>query len=162
MNIARIPLPAGRTYLKATRGVIHCMAEFVSFEGQEYYAPEFLRMKGWSAHKFCTPSGTIIRCRENNQGAYHAAARGHNKISLGFEFLVAGVHDYESFIEAIKKPYLTEAQYDAGVKDIRKDWIEKEGILDYVRHSIIDPLKKQDPGVGFPWDDFILDIGVAI
>lgn len=162
MVIARIPSDRGLNSIIPTRGVIHSMAEFVSFEGREYYAVDWLRKKGWSAHAFVTPSGTVIRSRENHQGAYHAKAQRHNYFSLGLEFLVSGVHDITSLYKTIKTPYLTAEQYNAGVEFVRKEWVEKEGILDYVRHSMVDPLNKQDPGIGFPFKDFIKDIGVII
>lgn len=162
MDIARCPLPKGLNSIVPTRGVIHSMAEFVSFEGREYYAIDWLRKKGWSAHAFVAPSGTVIRSRENHQGAYHAKARRHNYFSLGLEFLVAGVHDITSLYGTIKNPYLTPEQYRAGVDFVRQEWVEDLGILDYVRHSMIDPANKQDPGKGFPFDLFMKDIGVAV
>ena len=162
MNIVKIPLPFGRNHLDAKKVVVHCMAEYVIHEGRAYHAIEWLRKKGWSAHAFVTPSGTVIRSREDDQGAYHAAAQGHNKISLGIEFLVPGAHDYGSFLDAIKRDYLTPQQYNAGVEFCRKEWVEKLGLLHFVKHSIIDPARKEDPGGGFPWGEFLKDIGVTV
>lgn len=161
-NIARIPLKGGRSTLTPTRVVVHAMAEFVSYGGREYYATEWLAKRGLSAHILVTPSNTIIRCRDNDQGAYHALAQGHNEFSLGIEFLVSGVHDITSLSKTIKKPYLSEGQLETGIEFVRDEWVKGLGVLDYVRHTMIDPLNKQDPGEGFPWDIFLRGIGVII
>lgn len=161
MKVVKSPLPNGGSVLDPSKVVVHCMAEYVIYEGRAYHAIEWLRKKGWSAHIFVTPSGTVIRSRDDDQGAYHAKAQGHNSISLGIEFLVAGAHDYGSFLDAIKRDYLTPQQYKAGVEFCREEWIEKKGILNFVKHSIIDPARKEDPGGGFPWGEFLKDIGVV-
>lgn len=140
--------------------VLHAMAEYVKVGNRYYHAVEWLKKKGWSAHIFVTPSGTIIRSRNDNQGAYHAAAQGYNKISLGVEFLVAGVHDIASLYKTIQKPYLKPEQYKAGVEFVKKEWVLRAGILRYVEHSRLDPEKKKDPGAGFPLCQFLKDIGV--
>lgn len=156
------PSKYGPSIIEPKRGVIHAMGEYIFHDGKWLKAVDFLEVIGLSAHVLVEPSGQIIRCRNNNQGAWHAKAQGHNYKSLGIEFLVEGKHSYDSFCEAIKGPYLTPEQYEAGVKFVRKEWVKEIGILDYVRHSMIDPLNKQDPGDGFPFNDFLKDIGVII
>ena len=160
MNIAKIPLPFGGGYLEPQKVIVHCMAEFVIKDGRAYHAIEWLRKKELSAHIFVTPSGTIIRSRNDDQVAWHAKAQGHNFKSLGIEFLVPGAHDYGSFLDAIKRDYLTPQQYKAGVEFCRKEWVEKLGILHFAKHSIIDPARKEDPGPAFPWPQFLGDIGL--
>lgn len=162
MEIINIPSKHGPSAIKPKRGVIHAMGEYIYHDGQWLRAVDFLEAIGLSAHALVEPSGRIIRCRNNNQGAWHAKAQGHNFKSLGIEYLVEGKHDITSLYEIIKEPYLKPQQYESGVEFVREEWVEGVGVLDYVRHSMIDPLNKQDPGKGFPFEDFIKDIGVAI
>ena len=154
--IARIPLAKGAYAQQPSRIVVHAMAEFITDRGREWHAPEFLKNIGLSAHSLITPSGVRIRCRRETQGAYHA--RGFNRDSLGIEVLVPGVHDYDSFIEAIKTPYMTKTQYHATVDQCR-EWLDEFHILSIDRHSDVDPERKHDPGDGFPWTDLLSDIG---
>jgi N-acetyl-anhydromuramyl-L-alanine amidase AmpD len=160
METVNIPIPFGGGWLDPSRTVIHAMAEYVVYNGRAYHAIEWLRIKGWSAHAFVTPSGTVIRSRGDNQVAWHAKAQGHNYKALGIEFLVPGAHDWVSFNKAIQQSYLTPQQYKAGVKFCREEWVEKKGILHFIEHSAIDP-DKPDPGSGFPFDQFVGDIGVV-
>lgn len=152
MKIHNIPLPKGSLHNSPDDIIIHAMGEFIKCDGSYLHAVDFLREIGLSAHALICPDGSIIQCRPIDKGAYHA--KGHNTTSIGIEFLVPGPHDYGSFIETIKKPYLTDAQYLAGVELCHK-WGED---LNIVRHSDIDPQRKKDPGAGFPWDEFINDI----
>jgi len=133
--------------------VIHCMAEYVKdIEGNYTFAPRYLENAGLSAHSLIAPDGTNYRCREDNEGAYHAL--GHNTNTLGMEILVAGKHDYASFAKTIKTDYVTNPQWEAAVKQCR-EWIEKFGITKIVRHSDISPDRKIDPGAGFKWKKFL-------
>ncbi len=156
MDEAYIPLDRGADSQDPKRIVVHAMAEFIDTEPQDYSAVEFLRTQGLSAHAFVTPSGVIIRCRRDNQGGYHA--KNYNTDSLGVEFLVPGLHTYATFIEAIKKKYLTNAQYQAGVELVQK-WRTDHNITTIDRHSDLSPGRKLDPGRGFPWDKFLTDTG---
>jgi len=160
MNIVKIPLPFGRDHLEPSKVAVHAIAEFVVKDGRAYHAIEWLRKKELSYHALATPSGTIIRCRDDNQVAWHAKAQGHNFKSLGIAFLVPGAHDYSSFLETIKKPYLLPGQYIAGMQFCRNEWVDKLGILHFAQHSKIDPENKTDPGKGFPWTKFLGDIGL--
>lgn len=159
MKIAQIPLEKGASNQKPERIVIHAMGEFIDTDPHDYYAPEFLRKIGLSAHAFITPSGVIIKSRKCSQGAYHA--KGYNVNSLGIEFLVPGVHTYSTFIETIKMPYLTSAQYQAGI-DLVRHWVKEYDIRSISRHSDLSPGRKVDPGEGFPWNRFISEARIEI
>ena len=138
--------------------VIHAMGEFIGGSGWEKHAAQFLNKSGLSAHSLISPDSINYRLRKDTEGAYHA--KGFNSNSLGIEFLVEGMHDYASFIETIKKPYLTDGQYLAGVEQV-KEWIDKWPITTIVRHSDISPERKVDPGDGFPWQQFLHDVGMG-
>jgi N-acetyl-anhydromuramyl-L-alanine amidase AmpD len=135
--------------------IIHAMAESIIDDGG-WDAVEYLDKIGLSAHSLIYPNGVNVRCRHDNQTAYHA--KGYNSDSLGIEFLVPGTHDYGSFIEAIKTPYLSEEQYQSGLYQVR-EWIRLHDIQEIARHCDKDPYRKVDPGDGFPWEDFLHDLG---
>lgn len=135
--------------------VIHAMGEYIEWEPEDLWAPAFLEKIGLSVHILITPDGTIIRCREDNQGAWHA--KNFNTNSLGIEFLVKGHHTYETFRSKIKESYITAPQYDAGVEQVR-EWIEKHHIESIKAHSELSPRRKFDPGMGFPMTTFIQDV----
>lgn len=137
--------------------VIHCMSEYLTKEdGDRIHAVDFLLEQGLSAHALVTPDGEIFRCREDTEGAYHA--KGFNSNSLGIEFLVRGLHNYDSFVTAIKTPYLTDKQFEAGITQC-KEWLAAFKIIKVTRHSDLSPGRKVDPGFGFPWRDFLKRIG---
>jgi len=136
--------------------VIHAMGEFIAGNEWNNHAVHYLNSIGLSAHSLIAPDGTNYRCRNDNESAYHAA--GFNTNSLGLEFLVPGQHSYMSFLEAIKHNYITDEQYEAGVLQVR-EWIDLWPIKKIVRHSDISPERKVDPGVGFPWQQFLNDLG---
>jgi N-acetyl-anhydromuramyl-L-alanine amidase AmpD len=152
VKIHQIPLHKGVSRNEPTHIVIHAMGEFIQYNREYLHAVDFLREVGLSAHALICPDGSVIQCRPLDKGGYHA--KGHNASSIGIEFLVSGPHNYQSFIDAIKEPYLTDAQYKTGV-ELCQEWGES---LNVVRHSDIDPQRKKDPGNGFPWHEFINDI----
>ena len=143
--------PYGNAHQTPKRIIVHAMGEYILDD----HAPDFLMNQGLSAHVLAAPDGTLFRCREDTEGAYHA--RGFNTDSLGIEVLVAGHHDYGSFIKAIAAPWVTDAQYNATVKQCR-EWVQKFGITQIDRHCDVSPGRKLDPGAGFPWDKFISDV----
>ncbi len=165
MNTAYIPLHKGPKEQTPKRIIVHAMAEYIhinekdadelNIEKRDYHAVEWLKVLGLSAHAFAIPSGLIIESRRPDQGAWHA--KGHNEDTLGIEFLVPGLHDYVSFVEAIKKTYLTNKQYQAG-KAWVLDQIKTNEIETIERHSDIDPSRKVDPGNGFPWVRLLQEI----
>lgn len=143
-----------RPHQNPTSIVVHSMAEFIENGERDWFAPDFIESIGLSAHAFITPSGVVIRTLKDDQMGAHA--RGHNQNTLGVEFLVPGIHTYASFAEAIREPYLTMNQLQAGMELVR-DWIYGHGIAaeNINRHSDLSPGRKIDPGEGFPWDDFL-------
>ena len=160
MKTAYIPIPHGKEThgREISRIVYHAMAEFIrDDDGQVYYCVDWLKKIGLSAHALFTPSGVVIRGRRDDQVAWHA--KGYNFGSLGGEFLVPGIHDYTSFLERIKEPYLTEVQLRAGINQTL-EWLGKhKGIKHVDAHSEIDPDRKYDPGAGFEREIYLDAIG---
>jgi len=151
-QIINEPLYGGAPLQTPTSIIVHAMAEYVIHNGKKLHAVEFLKIIGLSAHALVTPSGVIIRCRRDDQGAWHA--KGHNTNTLGIEFLVPRIHDYASFADAIEhENYLTDAAYFAGVAQ-GKEWVRRHNIHAIERHSDVDPLRKIDPGAMFPWEAY--------
>lgn len=150
MTIAYKPSRHGGGEQIPQTGIIHAMGEFIDTDGVDYYATEWLDKLGLSAHFLVTPSGTVIKTRETNQIGWHA--KGFNTNSVGIEILVPGLHNYATFLEAIKKPYVSERQYAALIELCRSLK------LTWKRHSDLSPDRKFDPGTGFDWGKFLSDI----
>lgn len=173
MDIINIPLHSNDDYNDPKRIVIHAMAEYILCDqgtydyykkkriylelGRAYHAFEWLRVIGLSAHRLITPMGQMIKCRKDKEGAAHA--RGHNTDTLGMEILVPGVHNYASFLDALKTPWVKPSQFTSSVY-VTGAWMTKHTIEinDVVKHCDIDPTRKKDPGEGFPWEDFINEL----
>ena len=136
------------------RLIIHAMGEVIDDEERDYPADEWLSHLGLSAHFLIQPNGDVIKMRHTKTKAWHA--KNHNTDTVGIEFLVPGLHTYETFLDAIKTDWVSDAQFEAGVE-------LSKGIVDYfnmpvsnvVRHSDISPGRKKDPGEGFDWGTFI-------
>jgi N-acetyl-anhydromuramyl-L-alanine amidase AmpD len=138
--------------------IIHAMAEKI-LDPEPLDAVEFMRKYGYSAHSVIYPDGKNVRCRQDNEFAYHA--KGYNRNSLGIEVLVPGEHDYASFLEAIAKPdWVTEAAFQKLVYQT-KEGLSLYPIKRVARHSDLSPGRKLDPGKGFPWGDFLHEIGMG-
>ena len=133
------------------------MGEWIEQGNRDVTAWELLERLDLSAHAFVTPSGVVVRGRDDDEGAYHA--KGHNRGSLGIEFLVPGVHTYATFVEAIREPYLLAGQIEAGIEQVRA-WVQRYGIPSsrVLRHSDVSPGRKHDPGAGFPWETFLTKV----
>jgi len=161
MKTAYIPIPFGRETQGGPiiRIVYHCMGEFIrDKDGQVYYCVDWLKHEGISVHAFATPSGVIIRSRRDDQRAWHA--RGFNTGSLGIEFLVPGIHDIYSLREAIKEPYTTDIQMQAGIEQTR-EWLVKHRAIAHVdEHRELTP-EKPDMGDGFQKQIYLEGIGWA-
>lgn len=151
MNIANIESKYGGREQTPERIIIHAMGEYIDNGEQDYHAKDWLDFLTLSVHYMVCPSGVIIQTRPIDQMAWHA--RGHNTGSVGIEFLVSGVHTYETLIEAIKTEYITEPQFNAGVELCNH--LRASGIKEITRHDWLSPDRKFDPGAGFPWENFI-------
>lgn len=152
MKSVNILLPYGAPEQTPNRIVIHAMGEFID-DGQIISpAWDFLRQHRLSAHVLITPSGVRIRQRKDTQGAHHA--RGYNTDSLGIEFLVPGIHNYSTFLSAMKTDYLTNKAFKSGVEQVI-EWIDTYEIVNIDTHHQLDPDRKVDPGDGFPLDRFL-------
>lgn len=149
--------PYGSTRNNPESIIVHAMGEYIfTGNGNEIeYAPDFLYNMGLSAHRLVAPDGTIIVCRDDKQGAYHA--KGFNTDSLGIEIMIQGRYDHISLKREMETPYIKLAQYDALVQQC-KEWIKLYNITEIKRHSDVSPGRKSDPGAGFPWDKFLSDL----
>lgn len=153
-------LPHGRDGLKPTVILTHAMGEFIEHNGIAYPAVDWLDLCGLSAHALIQPNGEIIRCRDDNEVAWHGKAGGYNFKALGAEFIVPGIFSSATphlFLEAMKTDYVMELAYNAGLH-LYRGWMEKHPITEITRHSETDPDNKQDPGAGFPWHQFLSDL----
>lgn len=141
---------------KPTKIVIHAMGEYITTPDQDYTAVEYLNHLRLSCHYMVTPSGVVINCANpDNRTTWHA--KGHNSSSIGIEILVPGVHYYGSFLAKIKTDWCKKDQFDASI-ELVKGLITKYNGLGVARHSDLDPDRKQDPGDGFKWDQFMLEV----
>lgn len=156
MNEIPAYIPYGGAVQNPDTIIIHSMGEYITDNGQPQHAAAFLNEYKLSAHALVAPNGDVFMCRAPEEEAWHA--RGHNKNSLGIEFLVAGEHTYKSFIETIKSPYITDKQLKAGVELVTR-WLNNYDITTITRHSDVSPGRKVDPGIGFPWDYFLSLLG---
>lgn len=146
-----LPSPFGSGKNEPKLLVIHAMGEWIH-DGNYYHAPDYLVKLGLSCHYLITPSGVIIKTREEHQTAWHA--KGFNTHSIGIEFLVQGVHNYETFLKAIRNPYLSDDQIKSGL-DLISGIRRRYPGIEIKRHSDLDPARKSDPGEGFQFEYFI-------
>ncbi|MEO9801970.1 MAG: peptidoglycan recognition family protein [Reichenbachiella sp.] len=156
MQIATIESQFGGGSQNPDKIIIHAMGEYIDNGQKDYHAKEWLDVLGLSAHYLVCPSGVIIQTRNIDQKTWHA--KGHNTNTVGIEFLVSGLHTYGTFLEAIKRKYLTKQQYDAGVALCLQ--LKGKGLSKMDRHETLDPGRKFDPGKGFPWETFKNDVGL--
>lgn len=159
-EIVRRHLPDGPKEQSPKRIIVHAMGHRIRVsEKKTLYAASFLERQGLSAHMLVAPDGTAIRCRDDDEGAWHA--KGCNSDSLGIEVLVPGDHNYSTFLEAIEGNWVTKAQYETAV-DIVAHWCHEWAISTQAgemdRHSDVDPERKSDPGRGYPWARFVGDV----
>ena len=137
---------------KPQLGVIHAMGEFIMNDNgkdgdqQCYYAPDWLDDLNCAAHFYITPSGVIIQTLDIDVRGAHA--RGYNVQSIGIEFLVPGVHNINTFYQAIKKPYLTDEAIGSGL--LLVSYLMSKRVTIWKQHSELSPERKRDPGAGFP------------
>jgi len=149
MNVIKRYSKKGGGVQVPDRVIIHAMGEYIN----KTHASEFLENIGLSAHFLICPNGDIIKTRKTTTIAYHA--KGHNRNTVGIEVLVEGNWDYVGFIDKIKENYVKPEQLEALI-ELTNGIIEHYDIKpdSVLRHSDIDPDRKQDPGKGFPWEYF--------
>lgn len=155
------PNPNGAARIgRLKRIAVHSMSEwlFDKASGRALHAAEFLERLGLSAHVLVTPTGQLIRCRQDDQGAYHA--KGFNTGSLSIEVLVPGMHDLESFYATIADLWVPAGAFSATIWQVRT-WLDQHGALELARHSDLDPDRKKDPGAGFPWSRMLEEVAVC-
>ena len=151
-------LPHGGGSHKPRGIIVHAMAEYIEYNDGVLHAADFLEKVGLSAHILVEPDGTLIRCRRDNEIAWHA--KGHNYQTVGIEVLLPGQHNYASFRSGIDSPdWVAPIQYDATIRQCRQ-WVDDWPIEWIEQHSVIDPARKYDPGKGFPWSKFISEVGL--
>lgn len=154
MNIVkRIHTTAGRARMpghKIDSIIVHAMAEFIDYQGERYFAPDFLNKIGLSCHYMVDPSGGVIECAHPlEQTAYHA--KGFNTHSIGIEILVPGVFNYSDFINRIDTPWVSDSQMSATCNLVA--WCFNNFPIDtLLRHCDVSPQRKKDPGLGFNWE----------
>src|SRR3989304_374021 len=101
MHTVDDPVPWHHPRTEAVRGVlIHSMGERVEAQGRDWPALDFLRMSPTiaggklSAHCLVTPDGTVVRCVDDTQVAYHAGVSRFGDVTnlnatfLGVEVLL--------------------------------------------------------------------------
>lgn len=146
--------------LDVTDGLVNYYPDLEGLQGQRIYAATFLERAHLSAHFLVASGGEPIRCRQDTEYAWHA--KGFNFNSVGTEILVPGVYNYQDFIERIHEPgWVGDDQWRTAVeiaRYYRDRWRipSQPGKLD--RHSDLSPHRKQDPGDGFEWEQFVADV----
>jgi N-acetyl-anhydromuramyl-L-alanine amidase AmpD len=154
MNLAYKPSANGFVNNSPKLCVIHAIGQYIDTDGVDYHATEWLDKLGLSAH-YLIDQSVVIKTREETQGGFHA--KGFNTDSIGIEILVPGLHDYATFLEAIKTPYIDGNQYQLLI-DLCKEIISRHPHIVFKRHSDLSPERKFDPGAGFDWGKFLNNI----
>jgi N-acetyl-anhydromuramyl-L-alanine amidase AmpD len=135
------------------RIVVHCMSEEVEYEGKILPAWELLDALKLSAHVLIYPDGTRVRCRADNEMAWHA--KGFNTDSLGVEILVSNAKNLDELQRRTKTAWVSPEQMNSLVQQIMI-WKKAYPIEKIDRHSDLDPARKWfDPGDGFPWTELL-------
>jgi N-acetyl-anhydromuramoyl-L-alanine amidase len=159
MRVCGQSLPFGGGENNPKLIVIHSMAEYIAWpDGINRSAWASLKYLKLSAHVLGLPNGEVVRARANEQTAWHAGkcddGTDGNIDSLGYEFLVQGLHNYDTWCKRIKEDWVTPEQWDSGVRMV-KAWLLMYPDCKVVRHSDIAPSRKMDPGDGFKWQKFL-------
>lgn len=139
--------------------IVHAMGYQIDHEGERLYAASLLESLGLSAHILVAPDGTRIRCRRDNEVAWHA--KGYNTGYLGIEVLCPDAFDLTMLKRRTAEDgWVSDVQYRSVLEQMR-EWVETWGIgMSMVRrHSDIDPVRRSfDPGAGFPWDRLLSEV----
>jgi N-acetyl-anhydromuramyl-L-alanine amidase AmpD len=134
------------------------MAEFVNDDGVVRYAPDFLDDIGLSVHYLIMPDGRKIRGVGDDFVAWHA--KGYNHSSIGIELLVEGVWDYAEWRERIKLPTAyNRAQWNSAAKLVAELCGKYDIPMHRVTtHHLLDIRRKFDPGEGFGFAQFMIEV----
>lgn len=153
--------------------IVHGMSQYISKPDDTVPAWDWLEQSGLSVHALIQPDGTVVQTGHDDDVCYHAGKsrivlgdktwEGLNAVSLGAEFLVAGEHNYLSFVNTIKVPgTYSEAQLAAGAI-LYAGWCKQFSlpVERIVRHSDVSGSDvrgpgegKVDPGEAFPLATF--------
>ena len=147
------PLIHGGGAQRPRRIVVHAMCAEIDYEGSRIDAAALLDRLKLSAHVLIQPDGTAIRCRRDDQVAWHA--KGHNTDSLGVEVLVPWAYDLDGLKRVTAEKWVSTAQFGA-LASIITIWKRVHRIERIDRHSDLDPERRFfDPGQGFPWVELL-------
>ena len=141
--------------------VVHAAGEIIG--GVPAY--DFFVKNKIGAHALIYPDGKIVRMQDTSKSI--GQAKNHNSVSFGAEFLIAGDHTWDTFVQAMQQPQhnkYTDAQYEAGgewyAARCKEHGLGPDMILS---HEWVDKLElekgkarkeKIDPGPNFRWDKF--------
>ncbi len=149
--------------------VVYSMGEFIRRGDRNIAAADWLFELGVSAHNIISPDGTIHQYIDWEARAWHAGVsewEGRNSVndfSIGVELLVAGIHDWNSFVRALQEPHpYTDKQYSSlGWLFAQTQSTTNIGLADVAGHDSVagDAVRgegkgKIDPGPNFDWARF--------
>jgi N-acetyl-anhydromuramyl-L-alanine amidase AmpD len=130
--------------------VVHAMGERIGGKS----AWEHLRDAGVDAHRLIALDGSIVQCIADDRVAYHTGKSRHgraenlNRSTRGVELLVAGDHDWGTFVRALRGatcPF-TPAQFTA-VTWCCRDWVQRDPTITYIlgHEHVSGPWVREDP-----------------
>ena len=114
-----------------------------------------------SSHYLIGKDGQIVQMVDERYAAHHA---GEVTAPLGTRWYGDNPNDYSIGIELENDSVLRDpADLPAAQRDalwlLAKDIVSRHHLpvdpQHIVAHSVIDPLNRQDPGPGFPWEEFL-------
>ncbi len=137
--------------------VVHAMGEWVIDDlGEYHYCSDWLNILKLSVHAFCLPDGRILQSVSPDHVAFHA--KEFNPHSVGMEFIIAGAHTYQTFLQRIadvNHPPFTPAQYLSGGWWFRQQAQRFHLTFQHIKsHKELAPHRKEDPGAAFNWKTF--------
>lgn len=163
------PNPNGNHFYDSRRGnidlvVVHTAENLPDYDGEDSGAERVARYfattsRSVSAHA-TSDSDSIVELLPDDFTAWHV--RGYNSRSLGLE-IATQAHRWGSGPEEWEQAALQQAakvvakwceRWNVPIDRISKSDADggKRGI---VSHSALDPTRRSDPGIGFPWKEFM-------
>lgn len=149
-----IDLPAGKSGINKPDTIIwHASSEWVydTLTKKWFHVFDFWKINNWSVHYSILPWGGIVTHKSIFDIAYHAQNNNFN--TIGIECILGGFNPYERFVERIKNDWVMPEQIKSGHKLIKRIK-EQAHIKTITTHHLVDPLRKPDPGEGFPLEEF--------